>query len=191
MSLIGLCGRAGSGKDFLADELVRELGFIKVAFGTQLKVVANLIYPWVELDYAHDKKEVVIEDPDNHLNKTPRDVWLHLNKLRDIDNNVFCRVTRIKIESLIADGQNVVVTDIRKQNELDLLHKLKFTTIKVKNPIFNSNRIEAENILDTFKCDYQFYNQQNIGLQKWTDVYTKILLLDSNIKQFNLNTDAI
>jgi hypothetical protein len=184
MNLIGLCGRAGSGKDFLADELVKEYEFTKIAFGAELKVIANLIYPWVDLDYLHGKKEVPINHPDNHLKKTPRDIWLHLNKLRDMDNNVFVRGTKLKIEALIASGKNVVVTDIRKQNELDLLRDLKFTTIKIKSHVHDTNIIEAENILDSFKCDYGFFNQKNIGLSDWVHAF-KFISLNKAIKSFN------
>jgi hypothetical protein len=184
MNLIGLCGRAGSGKDFLADKLVRDYGYTKIAFGTELKVIANSIYPWVDLDYLHGEKEVPINHSENHLKKTPRDIWLHLNKLREMDNNVFTRGTKLKIEALIAAEKNIVVTDIRKQNELDLLRNLKFITIKIKSHIHDIHKIESENRLDLFKCDYGFFNQKHGGLEKWVNAF-KSICLNEAIKNFN------
>ena len=101
-----------------------------------------------------------------------------------MDNNVFVRGTKLKIEALIASGKNVVVTDIRKQNELDLLRDLKFTTIKIKSHVHDTNIIEAENILDSFKCDYGFFNQKNIGLSDWVHAF-KFISLNKATKSFN------
>lgn len=42
--IIGLCGKAGSGKDTVADILVRDLGFVKIAFADPLKRVCKDIF---------------------------------------------------------------------------------------------------------------------------------------------------
>lgn len=42
--IVGVCGRAGSGKDTIADILVRDHGFVKVAFADPLKRICRDIF---------------------------------------------------------------------------------------------------------------------------------------------------
>jgi len=44
--LIGLCGAAGSGKDSVADPLVRDHGFVRAAFADALKDIARREFGW-------------------------------------------------------------------------------------------------------------------------------------------------
>lgn len=48
MLIIGVCGKAGSGKDTIADILVKDLGFVKVAFADPLKRVCKDIYDFTD-----------------------------------------------------------------------------------------------------------------------------------------------
>lgn len=48
---IAFMGISGSGKDFLANYLISNYGFIRLSFSDQLKKLANYIYPWMEKDY--------------------------------------------------------------------------------------------------------------------------------------------
>lgn len=50
MLIIGVCGKAGSGKDTIADILVRDHGFVKVAFADPLKRICKDIY-----DFSDDQ----------------------------------------------------------------------------------------------------------------------------------------
>jgi len=69
--LIGLVGKAGSGKDTVADHLVEKHGFIKASFAAPLKrVVGDLFDMTPEQLNDQDKKEVL----DRRYGFTPR--WL-------------------------------------------------------------------------------------------------------------------
>ena len=46
MSLIGLCGFAGAGKDTVAKYLYERRGYIKIAFADPLKDVVSAIFGW-------------------------------------------------------------------------------------------------------------------------------------------------
>jgi len=48
MRIVGIVGKAGSGKDSLADFLVRDHGFIKVALADLMKRIASSVYSFTE-----------------------------------------------------------------------------------------------------------------------------------------------
>jgi len=50
--IIGLSGFAGSGKDTVADVLVRDFGFVKMAFADPLREMALAIDPIIDFDYS-------------------------------------------------------------------------------------------------------------------------------------------
>jgi dephospho-CoA kinase len=46
MNIIGICGHIGSGKDTIADILIKEKGYIKLSFASSLKDAVALIFGW-------------------------------------------------------------------------------------------------------------------------------------------------
>src|SRR5262249_21718742 len=48
MSVIGICGRAGAGKDTAADVLVKEFGFVKVSLADPLKRICREVFAFTE-----------------------------------------------------------------------------------------------------------------------------------------------
>lgn len=44
--IVGVCGKAGSGKDTIADILVKDHGFVKVAFSDPLKRICRDVFDW-------------------------------------------------------------------------------------------------------------------------------------------------
>ena len=89
-SIIALTGRKYSGKDYLAVPLI-EADFTRVSFSDQLKKIANRLYPWCKLDYPSDQKEIPIANHLNVNNLSPRDIWIKMDKLREVDPMVFVR----------------------------------------------------------------------------------------------------
>ena len=55
--IIGLSGYAGAGKDTVADILVEEYGFVKVAFADKLKEFAYNVNPIIDVDPWQDEWE--------------------------------------------------------------------------------------------------------------------------------------
>jgi hypothetical protein len=46
MNIIGICGPIGSGKDTIADILIKERGYIKLSFASALKDAVSAIFGW-------------------------------------------------------------------------------------------------------------------------------------------------
>jgi len=145
-SFLAFSGEAGSGKDFIVDVLVRDYGYTRVSFSDQLKKLAVKIYPWLERDYPPEAKEkpLNIQLKNELITKTPREVWLSLNDLRKVEDTLFVRMLEEELALLNVD--NIVISDIRTQNEFDWCELNGFTTVYVHN----ENSPHEKNSFDDF-----------------------------------------
>jgi hypothetical protein len=114
--LIGIAGKAGSGKDTAADYLKRYYGFKGVAFADPIRDGMKAIIGLDDYHFSHPTKEVILPE----FGKSPRqmmqtlgtewgrqlvnqDLWLILAGLRKSEWNLL--------------GHDVVITDVRFENE--------------------------------------------------------------------------
>lgn len=199
MLRIAFVGVAFSGKDFLGKYLIENQKFKRLAFGDELKRIANLIYPWLELDYDPSDKEKklnITTEFGEKIEYSPREIWMFLNKLRNIDRHIYIRGVLHKLEK-IESYQNVVITDLREKDEYDFLKKNNFIFIYIEPDKLildetKSNEYDVKNVLPLKeKCDYIIKNNYNINTLKHLDgIINNILdnILDGflkNIKKIN------
>ncbi len=120
---IGILGKSGAGKDTLADFLVAEKGFKKIAFAEPLYKVAREYYGMQE------KSRELLQDIGNAM--------------RSVRKDVFVNLLIKKISEMQAQGEkNIVVTDIRQKNEFLALKNLGFVFVYVDTLLQNRlNRI--------------------------------------------------
>ena len=57
MSIVGIFGKAGSGKDTIANYMIENLGYIKIAFADVLKDIVSVIFSWERHLLEGDTKE--------------------------------------------------------------------------------------------------------------------------------------
>lgn len=123
--LIGLTGRAGSGKDTVGDYLVAKYGGCKIAFAGPLKAACKVLFQLSELQ-LHDRiqKEAV----DDRWGKSPRQLMQEVGTdlLRaHVDESIFVKSAQYGIEAALARGEPLVVlTDCRFENETKLVREL-------------------------------------------------------------------
>ncbi|MEG3175837.1 hypothetical protein U1872_06315 [Sphingomonas sp. RB3P16] len=178
--LVALCSPApGCGKSEVARHLVDAHGFNLIKFADPLKnMVRSLLYDatnWaaselIERYVDGDLKETIIPEigvSSRHLQVTlgtewgrdliRADLWLHL--------------TRQRIVARMEAGINVVVDDMRFQNELAMLEELGATTARVTRPGFiPSTTHRSEGALDEAHVDCILRNTADIAyLQHQTD----------------------
>ena len=142
--IIGICGFQSSGKDTIANFLIEEYGFQKLSFAGALKDIVSIMFGWsrdkLEGLTPEDRAWRNIVDPwwANTLGipqLTPRyvlqqfgtdifrkhfhpDIWVKIveNKLLQLTNN---------------SNSNIVITDCRFENELNLITKYGGKILKV------------------------------------------------------------
>ena len=157
---IALIGVAGSGKDYLTSHLINNYNFTKVAFADSLKELCSDIFPWLSKDYPAYEKEnplnITLEDG-TLISATPRDIWILLGQIPQIDKRFFIRKLEDKVNNL---DNNIIISDCRTQDELDWCKQNNFITIYIapKEVIYKSNEYDQQvyNLVD--QCDYLFEN---------------------------------
>ena len=136
--LIGLVGLIGSGKDTVADFLVKDHGFKRDSFARSLKDAVSAIFGWDRqlLEGATQESRMWREriDPywSNKLNRTvtPRYVLQYWGT--EIMRG--CFHDNIWIDSFISryDGGKIVISDTRFINEISTIRQLKGKVVLVR-----------------------------------------------------------
>jgi hypothetical protein len=128
--IIGICGRAGSGKSTAAEHLIRRHGFERVKFAGPLKAMTAALLEQMGAGEPMEFIEGVFkETPIPALgDKTTRHVMQTLGTEwgRDVMGEDFwVNLARARIQSLIEDGHNrIVIDDVRFENEAQMIRDL-------------------------------------------------------------------
>jgi len=123
--IIGFVGYAGSGKDTIGNMMVKKLGFKRIAFGDVLKsdldeymrpqVYEDLKKRGIDIEF----EEVSFLNPKNReIKELLRPYMIWFGETMKITNGTHHWTNRALSE--IGDAEKVVVTDVRRINELEL-----------------------------------------------------------------------
>ena len=139
MKIIAICGFQGSGKDTLANILIKKYGYKKLSFGGTVKDIASIIFNWDRKMLEGDSKESREwrEKVDDWWSKkleiknlTPRYILQQIGT--DLFRNNFHKDIWINcLEKKLIDYDKVVITDCRFPNELKILNKYNATIIQI------------------------------------------------------------
>jgi tRNA uridine 5-carbamoylmethylation protein Kti12 len=156
---IALSGIAGSGKDYLGNHLVKELNFKRFAFADELKKIAKTIYPYLKEDYEAFEKETPlnIDTGFEKITKTPREIWLVVNKIREVEDSIFIRRTHETIQA--SNHSNTLITDVRTLEEFEYCKKHGYTIIHItpSELIYEPNEYDKQILEFKDEC-VDFYN---------------------------------
>jgi len=127
--VIGLIGKAHSGKDTVGDWLVEQHNFYAIAFADYPKRMLRNLY---DLSYdqlwGDDKEEI-----DTRYNVTPRYIMQYwLQACRHIDSDIWIRAVDKQINPVLSGGSPVVITDVRFPDEVKLVQKHNGYLIEVR-----------------------------------------------------------
>ena len=119
LKMIGITGRARSGKDTLADYLVKEYGFTRYAFADPMKDCLAQIPGWDHRHMHGDLKDQV----DPYYNVTPRQAMQRFGTecFRTLNPDFWLKVA----ERLLAPDNEipVVISDVRFENEAQFVRR--------------------------------------------------------------------
>lgn len=125
--VIGLTGYAGSGKDALANFLAHDYGYAKVSFADPIRNLALALNPWVliygfmpvkltwivwRLGWDRAKKH-------KRIRRLLQDLGMKCRL--NISDQVFIDAARHTIDGYTSHGVNVVVPDVRFENECEFI----------------------------------------------------------------------
>ena len=151
---IALTGWVRSGKDSVGNYLVTRYGFTRYALGDGIRLVCRLLYP-----------DVVAKGK-------PRYLYQAVGQgMRCIDTNVWIKYMARNIER---DGlDDVVITDVRQPNEVDMLRRAGFFIVRVNadhrtrikrmvacGDVFEMADLnhDTEMHIENFDVDYEIFN---------------------------------
>lgn len=114
INVIGICGRAGAGKDTVGDWLVKNRGFKRISFATPIYAALEAIgFP---APATREEKEAKIEGFDFSWREAAQTLGTEWG--RGLDKNLWLKI----VEAKIATG-HFVITDVRFENEAQMIRK--------------------------------------------------------------------
>lgn len=135
--IVGFLGRKSSGKDTSADYLVKKYNFEKKAFAGNLKEACRILFGFTDEQLHGSLKEV--PDP-RWFNVTPRQVMqfvgseLLREKLQELIPQLEFDFHLLSLKNSINIDKNLVISDVRFQNEVDFVHQQGGVVIKLIRP---------------------------------------------------------
>jgi hypothetical protein len=132
--LVGICGKAGAGKDTIADHLIKEYGFERISLADPIKRLVKDVFV-LDNDTVYDR--IKREEPLDQWNgwsvrKLLQFIGTELFREK-IDDEIWVKSLWFRIQN--NKEKNFVISDVRFKNELDFFNNMaskgEFMSIKV------------------------------------------------------------
>lgn len=137
LTVVGVTGYKGSGKDTVGDYLVTKYGFLKINFADSLKSACKSIFLFNDEQLYGQSKEIV----DQVWGVTPRSILQHVgtvlfrDKLGELipsldSKTIWLKNVLLQIRALVQNNRaesrttKVVICDCRFDNEVEMIHLL-------------------------------------------------------------------
>jgi hypothetical protein len=149
--IIGLAGRARSGKDTVATLFGKTHRVVR--FAQPIKDAVKALYGWSDVAMETDIKDVV----DPHWGVSPRSAMVHMAQTTRlfVANDFFVRRLFDSWE-----GDTIVIPDVRYKHEVDAIHARGGITIKITREGIHKHDIEFT--VDELETTYQITNNGSL-----------------------------
>lgn len=178
MQVIGFCGYAGSGKDEAAKALV-ELGWERIAFADPIREIALAIDPIVSMKGF--RLATLVRRHGWTKAKELGEVRRLLQRIgteagRNILGEFFW--SEIGHNRAIDCGKNVVFTDVRFHNEVEMIRELGGKIIRIVRPgVGPANGHESELAIDEIETDAVIQNEGS-SEELWEKVRSLVIHIE-------------
>ena len=162
--IIGIAGPKNSGKDTFADRFKLYIPCITRAFAEPVKRTCQQLYLLSENQlYDREEKERI----DTRWGISPRQMFQQVgtNYIRNqIDPNFFLKHFEFWYREQPV-GTNVIIPDVRFQNEVDLIHRLGGKVVYIYRPFLTSEDPHESEVSATQlnRIDYTIENCGTLG----------------------------
>jgi len=167
ITCIGLSGYAQSGKDTVAEVLVEDFGYKKVAFADAIREALVVLNPRIEVaNMAMRLSSAVKSFGWEFLKKEDTGVRELLQRFgTEVGREMFDQNIWVDLAiDLVPDGGRVVFSDVRYPNELKAIRAAGGTVWRVNRPDVSApNDHESEHALKDYKFDLQINNVDTIN----------------------------
>lgn len=141
MLLIGIAGQARSGKDTVANHLVSEYGFMRMAFADPLKAACTVLFDLSCEESSEENKEERI----TYWGVSPRTMYqLTGDALKQAFGPKFWVQRWAKEYGDFSNVQDVVVSDVRFEQEAEMIRYLGGVVIHIQRPGAGLTGVEAQ-----------------------------------------------
>lgn len=142
--LIGICGFQSSGKDTIADYLIKEHGYIRFSFASALKDIISIMFGW-----PRDKLEGLTKE-DREWREQVDYWWSRTLKMQELTPryvmqyfatdlfrnkfhpDIWVKIVENKLNNIIdKPNTNIVISDCRFENEINMILRLGGKIIQV------------------------------------------------------------
>jgi len=173
--IIGITGYKGSGKDTIGKYLIDNYNYKRYAFADPLKEICQTLFSFNDEQLYGNLKE----EQDQYWKNSPRYFFQKIGTdlfRNQIDQDFWIKVLERKIITNL--DQKIVITDVRFQNEFDMIKNLGGIVIRINNnnKIIQDNH-ESEQNINNFNVDYEINNNKNLE-----ELYQKIEIFILNNK---------
>jgi hypothetical protein len=127
--VVALGYKSGVGKDTVGAYFTKHHGFARVAFADPLKYASMGLFSLSVSDVFNCKDE----EQKRFGCKTPRHIIQRMGDAvrREFGTDILVQIARNNIIELIKDGRDVVITDLRMLQEVEMLKELKALNVKL------------------------------------------------------------
>jgi hypothetical protein len=165
--LIGIAGRAGSGKDTAGSHLVEQHGFQQYAFADPIRAMLGALGAFPAGDLIdRDAKEATID----WLGKSPRQMAQTLGTewgRELVHPQLWVLMAQRRWDAAKAAGHSLVVTDVRFENEVEWIKAQGGHVIVLDRPSTESVSAHASEQLNfSVFADWLIFNDRSIATLK-------------------------